>query len=82
MVSCGKKTIKNDKRFADDLNNDGIEFLVREKDFSKIETKENISIKMFCHENRLVFLIQVSEQTFENVGYQYENKSHYVYQRF
>ena len=32
-----------------DLNYDGIEFPVREKDFSKIETKNNIGINVFCY---------------------------------
>ena len=31
---------KEDKKLDDDLDYDGIEFLVREKDFSKIETKK------------------------------------------
>ena len=39
---------------------------MREKDFSKIEKKNNICINVFCHENHLVFLIYVSDQKFEN----------------
>ena len=56
---------------------------MREKDFSKIEIKNNICINVFCYENKLTFPIYISDQKFENSmdllhifdGY----KSHYVY---
>ena len=48
------------------LNYDGIEFPVREKDFSKIEKKNNIYINLFCYENKLTFPIYISDQKFEN----------------
>ena len=35
---------KNDKKIAEELNYDGIEFPVQEKDFNKIEIKNNICI--------------------------------------
>ena len=72
-----------DKKLANDLNYDGIEFPVREKDFSKIETNNNICINKFCYEKRLTFPIYVSDQKFENsmdlLLVIDENKSHYVY---
>ena len=65
------------------LNYDGIEFPVREKDFSKIEKKNNIYINLFCYENKLTFPIYISDQKFENsmdlVLVTNENKSHYVH---
>ena len=39
---------------------------MREKDFSKIEKKNNICIDVFCYENKLVFPIYVSDQRFGN----------------
>ena len=55
-------------------------FPVREKDFSKIETKNNICINVFCYENRLTFPIYISNQKFENsmdsLLVSNENKSH------
>ena len=54
------------KKLAKNLDYDGIEFPVREKDFSKIETKNNICINVFCYENRLVFPIYISDLKFEN----------------
>ena len=73
---------QEDKKLVS-LNYDGIEFPVWEKDFSKIEKKNNICINMFCYENRLTFPICISDQKFENLmdlllvidG----DKSHYVY---
>ena len=46
---------QTDKERVNDLNYDGVEFPVRGKDFSKIETKNNISINVFCYENKLFF---------------------------
>ena len=74
---------QNDKKFANNLNYDGIEFPVREKDFSKIEKKNNICINVYCCENKLTFPIYVSVQEFKSlIGLLLvtdENKSHYVY---
>ena len=59
--------IKNvDKRLASNLNYDGIEFPVKEKDFDKIEVQNNISINVFGYENKLVFPIYISNETFED----------------
>ena len=59
------------------------EFPVREKDFSKIETKNNICINFFCYENKLTFPIYKPNQEFENsmdlLLLIDENKSHYEY---
>ena len=53
---------------------------VREKDFSKIETKNNICVNVFCYENRLTFPIYISNQKFDNsmnsLLVSNENKSH------
>ena len=73
----------NDKKLVNDLNYDGVEFSVREKDFRKIQTKNNICINVFCYENKPVFPIYHSNQKFENSMDLFlvtdENKSHYMY---
>ena len=46
---------QTDKELVDDLDYDGVGFPVREKDFSKIEKKNNICINVFCYENNLNF---------------------------
>ena len=78
-----EKITEEDKKLANDLDYDGIEFLVREKDFSKIEIKNNICIKVFCYENKLIFPIYVSNQKFENsmdlLPIIDGDKLHYVY---
>ena len=54
-----ERITKEDKNLADKLNYDRTEFPVQEKDFSKIEIKNNICINVFCYENRLTFPIYV-----------------------
>ena len=61
-----EKNTEQDKEFISDLNYDGIEFPVQEKNFSKTEVKNNICINVFGYENELVFPIYVSDQKFED----------------
>ena len=74
---------KEDKKLANYLDYDEIEFPVQEKDFDKIETKNNICINVFGYENGLVFPTIVSHQKFENFMYLLlvtdGDKSHYAY---
>ena len=78
-----ERITQNEKNLANDVDYDGVGFLVREKDFSKIETKNNICINVFCYKNKLVFPIYNSNQKFENsmdlLLATDENESHYVY---
>ena len=71
------------KKLANDLDYDGVELSVREKDFNKIETRNNICINVFCYEIKLAFPISVSDQKFENsmdlLLITDGDKSHYVY---
>ena len=46
-----------DKKIAEKLDYDRIEFLVQEKDFNKIEVKNKICINVFGYENGMVFPI-------------------------
>ena len=80
-----ERILKTDKKIAEKLDYDGIKFPVQEKDFNKIEVKNNISINVFAYENGLVFPIYVSDQTFEDsmdllllIG---NDKSHYLYNK-
>ena len=74
---------EEDKEFISNLDYDGIEFPVQEKDFSKIEVKCNICINVFGYEDELVFPIDVSDQQFEDSMELLllidNDKSHYVY---
>ena len=78
-----KEFKKLTKKLAEKLNYDKIEFPVQEKNSSKIEVKNNICIKVFGYENKLVFPIHVSDQKFEDsmdlLLLIDDGKSHYVY---
>ena len=78
-----ERITRNDRKIANSLNYDAIEFPVPEKHFSKIKTKNSICIDVFWYENKLVFPIYVSDQEFENsvdlLLVADENELHYVY---
>ena len=65
------------------LNYDGIQFPVQEKGFKKVEVQNNICVNVFCHENKLVFPVYISNQTFKRsidlLLLIDDGKSHYVY---
>ena len=78
-----QKELKNlTKKIAEKLNYDEIEFPVQEKDFNKIEAKNNICINVFGYENRMVFPIYISDQKCEDstdfLLLSDDDKSHYV----
>ena len=74
---------KTEKELVEKLDCDGIKFPLQEKEFSKIEVKNNICINVFGYENKLVFPIYVSDQIFEDsidlLLLIDDDKSHYVY---
>ena len=77
-----ERILKTDKKIAEKLNYDGIEFPVQEKDFNKIEVKNNICINVVGYENGLVFQIYGSDQKFKDKNLLLlidDDKSHYVY---
>ena len=78
------RRVKNiDRDFANNLNYDGIEFPVQEKDFSKIEVQNNICVNVFGYENDLVFPVYISDQAFKSsINFLLlinDDQSHYVY---
>ena len=74
---------RTDREIANNLNYDGIEFPVQEKDLKKVEVQNNICINVFCYENKLVFPVYISDQTFKSsidlLLLINDNQSHYVY---
>ena len=82
-ISLIQKNYTKDKEIVSDLDYDGIEFPVQEKDFSKIEVKNNICINVFGYENGLVLPVYISEQKIEDCMDLLllidDDKSHYVY---
>ena len=65
-----------------ELDFEDIGFRVSKKDISKIE-KKDISINVFCYENRLVYPVYLSDQKLKTcmdlLLISDENNSHYVY---
>ena len=63
-----------------------LNFLCQKEIFSKIETKSNICVNLFCYGNKLTFPIYISDQNFENsmdlLLIIDENKSDYVYIKY
>ena len=70
QINIQKELKKLTKKIAEELNFNGIELPVQEKDFNKIEVKKiykkNICINVFGYENRLVFPIYISDQKFKD----------------
>ena len=68
---------------AEKLNYGGIEFPVKEKDFNKIEVKNNICSNVFGYEYGLFFPIYLSDPKFEGsmdlLLLINDDKSHYVH---
>ena len=62
-----ERIFKNDKNIAEELNYDGIEFPLQEKDFKNIEIKNNICINVFGYENEFIFPNHISDQKFEDL---------------
>ena len=64
-----ERITENDKKLLilmiNDFDYDGVGIPLREKNFTKIETKKNICINVFYYENNLTFPIYISDQKFE-----------------
>ena len=65
-ITNQEEITEGDKEFISYFDYDEIEFPVEEKDFSKIEIKNNICINVFGYEDWLVFPIYLSNQKFED----------------
>ena len=82
-ITNPEKITEEDKELISDLDYDRIEFPMQEKDFSKIEVKNNICINVFGYEDELVFPIYISDQKCEDsmdlLLLIDDDKSHYVY---
>ena len=74
---------KEDKRLANNLNYEGIEFPISRKDYCKVERQNNIYISVFCYGNKIIYPLYISSEKFSNsmdlLLIFEENKSHYVY---
>ena len=73
---------KEDKRLIGELNYEGIEFPVSQKQYNKIETQNSIRINVFSYEKEQPFPIHISKEKFEDqinlLLITEDKKKHYV----
>ena len=78
-----ERITEEDKNMINDLNYEGIKFVVSKKDYCRIERQNNICINVLCYENNLTYPVYLPDQKFHNsmdlLLISDENKSHYVY---
>ena len=67
-----------DKKIAKNLNYDVIEFPVSKKDHSKIEVMNKININVFSYEDKIIYPIYLSDQSFDDVLDLLLVNNHYV----
>ena len=81
-VNCnGEKLFrisKEDKKISKNLNYDGIKFPISRKDYFKISVMNKININVFSYEDKIVYPIYLSDQSFNDVLDLLLIKNHYV----
>ena len=77
-----KRIKKEDKKMINELNYDGINFLLSQKHYNKVEKQNSIRINVFGYENGQPFPIHISKETFEDqmnlLLITKDEKKHYV----
>ena len=61
-----ERIAQKDEELDNELDYDGSEFSLKDKNISKLDKKNNICINVFCYENKPNFPIYISDQKFEN----------------
>ena len=69
---------KRDKQIAENLNHSGVEFPVSKKDYSKIEVMNKININSFSYEDKIIYPVYLSDQSFDDVLDLLLVNNHYV----
>ena len=57
---------KEDKKLANNLNYEEIEFPVSKSDYCKVEKQNNLCINVFCYENRIIYPLYISGEKFSD----------------
>ena len=78
-----QRIAKEDRKLVNKLDYEGISFPVSKKDYCRIKMQNKICINVFSYENKLTYLVYLSDQKFENcmdlLLISDECKSHYAY---
>ena len=61
-----QRITKKYKEMISKLNYEGIKFPISKKDYYKIEMQNSICINVFCYENRLTYLVYLSDPNFKD----------------
>ena len=74
---------KEDREFVKKLNYQGVNFPVSKKYYGRIEVLNKININVFCYENKVVYLVYLPDQKFDDcldfLIISNNFTSHYVY---
>ena len=81
-LDCNGKNLfritKEDKKISKNLNYGGINFSVSKKDYFKIEVMNKINITVFSYEDKIIYPIYLSDQSFNDVLDLLIINNHYV----
>ena len=70
-LNCNGKKLsritKKGKEISKRLNYDGIKFLISKKDFLKISVMNKINVIVFSYEDKIIYLIYLSDQSFNDL---------------
>ena len=61
------RVTKKDKEIADSLNYGEVDFPVSKKDYYKISVLNEINVNVFCYENKVIYPVYLSDQSFNDV---------------
>ena len=70
---------KEDKKISKNFNYDGIDFPVIKKDYFKINVMNKININDFSYEDKIIYPVYLSDQSFNDVLDLLLINNHYVY---
>ena len=66
------------KKIAENLNYSNVEFPVSKKDYSKIEVMNKININVFSYEEKIIYPVYLSDQSFNDALGLLLVNNHYV----
>ena len=70
---------KKEKEISESLNYNGVKFPVSKKDYCKISVMNKTNINVFCYEDKVIFPIYLSDQSFNDTLDLLLISNHYVY---
>ena len=73
------RIIKKDREISKSLNYSSVDFPVSKKDYDKIEVMSKININVFCYEDKIIYPVYLSDQSFDDCLDLLLISNHYVY---